>query len=1040
MTLAPGTLVVGGQFRVLDRLGAGGFGTVYRVETVVGGLRRALKVLHAEWGEDARARDRFVNEAVVLERLHHPGIARCYAAGVLDDGRSLYLLLELVDGVPVGRLSDGDRAPLAAARAVRLGAHVASGLAVAHEAGILHRDLKPDNVLVTAAGTPREHATLVDFGIATALDAGRTTTRSVVGTPSFMAPEQLMPGEPLDARADLWQLGALLFVMLTGEAPYAATTVAELVAFHQRHAEIGPRPSHVNPALAACPALDDLVARLLASRREARPRSAAEVCEELARISHMLAPAQATGAVGLLEALCATPGDAAWRALCRYLGGDVPRRGVLVSTAQALLGAWPDELRVAPLAWWSAVRSGEDHALWPLARALDLSGLGLGDGDVRRIAESPALASMTCLTLARNEIGPDGALALATSPHLPALRSLDLSDNRIGSTGAEALAGSRRLPSLEILSLAANGVGPRGAQALARTCLPLRVLDLSANRIEPSGAAALAASDPLGGLEVLRAADNGIGSDGLAAIGASRTLQRLRELDVSDNAIGPSGAAALALSPNAGAFRKLLLGRNSLGVHGVELLATSNRFSSLERLDLSSNALGAAGAMALAASPLARRLEALELGDNGLGDTGLAALLGAAHLAGLRTLGLAQNQLTPAGIALIGGGSVDVQELDLSRNDVGEAGARAIAGLLGRLRLSTLRLNGCALGDGGVAAVLSVAAGVEALEVSANGVGAGEALAGVPLSGTLQRVDLSSNQLGARGVERLAASAWARRLRELALDTNEIGDAPAVLQLLERLPALERLSLQDNGIGPAGAGGLAGSLLPARITRLDLSWNALGDAGVSALLSGRAWASLQQLGLSRNDIGLAGCATVRSAPALPLLSRLDLSHNATRGLVDLHSLGDRRVTILEETFARLAPGAADLAEGFYAKLFARYPGVKPLFARVSMRGQQQHLMTALTMVIESLRSPDLVAEHLQQLGGRHRDYGVVATHYPAVAGVLMDTLRDALGGGWTEEVEAAWHDGLEAIARTMLQLPEPRSEAAARPAAAGNRV
>lgn len=286
-------MVAAGQYRVLRRLGSGGFGTVYLVETVVGGLRRALKVLHDEWAANVPARERFVNEAVTLERLNHSNIARSYAAGLLDGGEP-YLLLELVDGVSVADLLRPPRsaAPrsLSPLRAARIAKQIASGLVVAHANGILHRDLKPENVLVADPGTLDEQVKLVDFGIARVMDQGVTTTRAALGTPLFMAPEQLESGAALNSAVDLWQLGATLYMMLTGRAPHEASDVGGLVAHFARTREAGPRPAAVEPALLACPPLDRFVSLLLASDRERRPRSAAHVCAALARIEHLLAP------------------------------------------------------------------------------------------------------------------------------------------------------------------------------------------------------------------------------------------------------------------------------------------------------------------------------------------------------------------------------------------------------------------------------------------------------------------------------------------------------------------------------------------------------------------------------------------------------------------------------------------------------------------------------------------------------------------------------------------------------------------------------
>ena len=182
-----GAVVAAGQYRVLARLGEGGFGAVYLVETVVGGLRRALKVLHSHWAADARSRARFINEALVLEQMNHPNIARCYSAGTLSDADQVpYLLLEYVDGVPLDaaiRDGAGRTAAMAPLRAVRLAQQIASGLVALHANQVLHRDLTPQNVLIVAAGTPDERVKLVDFGIADEVDDRTRSGITAIGTP-----------------------------------------------------------------------------------------------------------------------------------------------------------------------------------------------------------------------------------------------------------------------------------------------------------------------------------------------------------------------------------------------------------------------------------------------------------------------------------------------------------------------------------------------------------------------------------------------------------------------------------------------------------------------------------------------------------------------------------------------------------------------------------------------------------------------------------------------------------------------------------------
>ena len=682
-----GKEVVGGQYRVLRRLGRGGFGVVYLVETVLGGLKRALKVLHSEWATEPKVRERFVQEAVLLEGVNHPNVARCYAAGTMEDDQELYLLFELVDGVQLSRvLSDAQaqgHSGLDPVRAVKLAKQVASGLVAAHASRVLHRDLKPENLLVVDEGTENEQIKIVDFGIAKALDRDGLSTRHVVGTPEYLAPEQLRPGNELDARVDLWQLGATLYCLLTGRPAFEleGDGMVELQIQQSRYMEEGPAPSLMRPALAAWPGLDRLVQRLLASDRSMRPRSAAQVCEELARLEHTMTPGDGnTGPLGLLEALCARPSEQGWWALCRFLADieSKDEQSGLVAAAESLLASWPDVLRRAPLSWWETVKRGEAHPLWPLARLLDLSNRGLSDEDTEDLAACPEMSAITILDLSGNGIGFLGTEALALSVHLPSLKSLVLSENRIGPKGLEVLAASMELTKLRSLILDNNAVGSRGAEAIASARLELQEIDLSGSDIGPSGAAAIANSKRLTQLEKLRVADADLGSDGASAIAVSHELRSLRELDLSGNSIGPGGAAAIALSPKLDSLERLSLARNQLGVEGVELLMTTHRFSRLESLDLSSNSIGARGAMFLASSPFSRRLKHLDLSDNGLGDAGVASLLGAAHLSGLNSLALAQNDLTAAGAALLGGIPPELQSLDVSASKLGIAGATSL--------------------------------------------------------------------------------------------------------------------------------------------------------------------------------------------------------------------------------------------------------------------------------------------------------------------------------------------------------------------------
>lgn len=1022
-----GATIAGGQYVVLRRLGSGGFGTVYLVRTTVGGLQRALKILHTEWAGDAVMRERFVHEAVVLEQIHHPNVARCHGVGMLDDEPELYLALEFVEGASLARTMTraGAVVPLPPVRAVRIAKQVASGLAAAHAVDVLHRDLKPENVLLSRAGTDAEQAKIIDFGIAKSLHRTAAATSARLGTPQFMAPEQLLPSYAHDARLDLWQLGAVLFFMLTGCAPYAeATDGATLTRAFESHLDAGPRPSDRVPELRAYAGLDDLVSRLLATDPDRRPRTAGAVCNELARVEHQLAPAPAHNPLGLLEALCASPGEGAWWALCRYLlEQPAHAQPGLIDVADTLVAGWPDHVRVAPVGWWESEIAGHPQPLWRLARALDLSGRELDDADVAVVAASEALTSITRLDLSHNQITADGAAHLAASPAVRGLVALDLSHNRLTSAGLAALCASSSLSRLVELRVADNGIGLEGAEALARAAWRLTRLDLGHNDIGAAGAAVLAASPVLRCVEVLGLAGNALGSDGAGAVAMSREMAALSSLELSGNAIGASGAAALALSPALTGLRTLGLGRNRLGLAGMELLA-SVRLPSLEALDVSANELGAHGAMLLAASPTVRRVKALDVSDNELGDAGLAALLGAPALGGLRELAVARNGVTEAGVTLVGTAPLELTRLDVSGNTLGDAGAAALGRALARTHVSTLGLAHCEITGRGLAAVIQHAGGrLERLDASGNRVDAAEmsTLADLVEARALVALDLSACQLDAGALTQLTSAHRLSSLQRLSLASNRLAenDATLVVAALERLPALSDVGLADNPLGSRFLEALAASSLPSRLHALDLGHGSLTDDDIGRLLA-TTWPTLRRLSLQGNRISQAGAATLGASPVLPLLATLDLGRNVLKGGVDLHSLSRRTVELLESSFAVIAARGSDFAARFYRELFARHPAVQPLFARVSMRHQQQHLLAALTMVIDHLRSPDAVAPAVAALGQRHVGYRVQASHYVAVTHVALDVIRETLGEQWTPDVDEAWHRGLDAVSAVML--------------------
>ena len=217
--------VVGG-YRLLERLGAGGFGSVWRAEQVAAGTAAAVKLLHPRLGEDGTTVARFQREARALFAVRHPNVVDVFHFGIEPDGAQ-YLAMELVEGAPLRRvLRQAGR--LERARALELTRQAAEGLHAAHRQGVVHRDLKPDNLIVARGADGLEIVKVVDFGIALPLEgdgapATRLTTGGPICTPFYASPEQAR-GERVDARSDVYSLAVVLYEMLSGAFPYDANT------------------------------------------------------------------------------------------------------------------------------------------------------------------------------------------------------------------------------------------------------------------------------------------------------------------------------------------------------------------------------------------------------------------------------------------------------------------------------------------------------------------------------------------------------------------------------------------------------------------------------------------------------------------------------------------------------------------------------------------------------------------------------------------------------------------------------------------------
>ena len=273
--------VISGRYRVDEVVGEGGMGAVYRAENLATRGRVAIKVLHPEMLGNAEAVARFEREAVALGRVVHPNIAASRDVGRLEDG-ACFLVLDYLEGEDLRAVVN--RGPLPEDRALRIARQIALALDAVHAIGIVHRDLKPENVMLVRDGAASDVVKVLDFGIAkvpAAHEAGRhpgrpplTQAGVAYGTPEYMAPEQALGGN-VDARADLYALGVMLYEMLAGRRPFDAIDRGELTRLVTT---TPPAPlAAMIPGGVITPALEALVMRLLSKEARARFNSAGDV-------------------------------------------------------------------------------------------------------------------------------------------------------------------------------------------------------------------------------------------------------------------------------------------------------------------------------------------------------------------------------------------------------------------------------------------------------------------------------------------------------------------------------------------------------------------------------------------------------------------------------------------------------------------------------------------------------------------------------------------------------------------------------------------
>jgi serine/threonine protein kinase len=278
-----GREILNGQFKVMEKIGTGGMGSVYRANQVAMNRLVAVKILHPKLANRKDLVSRFRREAKAMSHLSHPNTVKVHLYGEMDDG-SLYIVMEYLEGRNLNQTVRAE-GPMSVERALPILIQVCGALEEAHRAGMVHRDLKPENIFLCNQAGLNDFPKVLDFGLAKVTEREMrpgsiilTQEGMVFGTPEFMSPEQAQ-GRTLTPASDIYSLAVILYELLTGKLPFDARTPIEFLSLHVTAEPIplGKR----TPGQTFPPGLEEVLAKALSKKPEARQASAAELAKQL---------------------------------------------------------------------------------------------------------------------------------------------------------------------------------------------------------------------------------------------------------------------------------------------------------------------------------------------------------------------------------------------------------------------------------------------------------------------------------------------------------------------------------------------------------------------------------------------------------------------------------------------------------------------------------------------------------------------------------------------------------------------------------------